>query len=560
MKRSANPSMNAPSASEEASVSEPLLSWGSSVNVNEDLRRSIRTEIENIDANIDTLQSHIKNEDRTSAQLAKDFAHARAEMVQLRRSAADELDNATIKEQVRNRLKASLRSELMSPTSVVSSDPMLESTNDPSREGETTKAPTTTSAYLEQRAAEVKELAGSIAREKESLMKSKAEKDELERQTQVILDRIKKDKLVEELEAAKKETAFRAEELEKEERRKRSTKEAVQKVRTQCGHHAQQIADQVSTVSFVVSRVFIPFNIANVLSSLQTRMLTSKKTKNEDQEAELDLRLKHMEEQLRSDDSNAKLEAKYTSLSEQLAQLNQQLEDFEAIRAERKAVAAEREATKQETEQLVKSKSEFQVKLDDARTKYASSMILLEEAKAVQASVEAERVANDKVHAEQIVPGQAEKNALMEEKENLAKSINKLHEESVANDKENSKGLVTQSETLNKLDLGLKLVKGELTEKLASIESIKKAREQADEATQKELKEHQDFRTKFEEATATETARIAELESERKRERQERCEEARDGSSKMRAELETKLEILRAGAELISTTKELENQ
>ena len=78
--------------------------------------------------------------------------------------------------------------------------------------------------------------------------------------------------------------------------------------------------------------------------------------------------------------------------------------------------------------------------------------------------------------------------------------------------------------------------------------------------SEKELKEHNEFRTKFEEATAAEKARIVELESERKRERQERCEEARDTSSKMRAELEMKLEVLRAGAELLSTTIELENQ
>lgn len=270
--------------------------------------------------------------------------------------------------------------------------------------------------------------------------------------------------------------------------------------------------------------------------------------------------MKHAEEELRSDDTNAKLESQLSSLDEELAQLNQQLEEFEAIREERKAIAAERAAVKQETEQLIKSQEEVQVKLDDARSNYVSSVVRLEEAKAFQAAVEAERIANDKVYAEQVLPGQAEKNALMEEKEELAKTMNKLHEESVSNDKESNKGLVTQSETLNKLDLDCKLVAGELAEKLAAIESLKKARELADKATEKELKEHEEFRTKFEEAAAAEKERIAELKSERKRERQERVAEARESSSRMRADLETTLEILRAGAELIETTNELEQQ
>ena len=153
------PTMNAPTPSEDASVSEPLISWGSSVNVNEDLRRSIRSEIEALDADIDTIQGNIKNEDRISAQLAKDFAHSHAEMVQLRRSAADELDSAMMREQVRTRLKASLRSELMSPTSVVvvvspsNDDDSMNTTNDSSpNENETNsnKPPHDDSRLLEE--------------------------------------------------------------------------------------------------------------------------------------------------------------------------------------------------------------------------------------------------------------------------------------------------------------------------------------------------------------------------------------------------------------------------
>jgi chromosome segregation ATPase len=510
--------------------------------VNEDLRRSIRSEIESLDADIDTLQGNIKNEDRISAQLAKDFAHSRVEMVQLRRSAADELDSAMMREQVRTRLKASLRSELMSPTSVVAvvspsqNDNSVNATNDSSQnENATNKPPLTTHDYLKEREADLKELATSIAKDKAQVMDKKAQMADLDRQTDAIYARIKSQELEQELEAAKNETALRRQELAEEERLKRTTKEKIQKVRSESAHYAVQIGENA-------------------------KLLASKKTKNEDQEAELALRVKHFEQQLGSNDSATALENQLASLSGDLETLKQQIEAFETIRAQRKQVAEERVLVKTETQQLLQTKEEYQGTLEAARSKHASNVALLEQAKARQAAVEAERIANDKVHAEQILPGQVEKNHLMEQKQELAKTMNKLHEESLSNDKENNKGLATQSETLNKLDNDLKLVKGELTEKLASIESVKSKMKEAEEATQKELKEHEDFRSKFTQATASEKDILAELQSERKRQRRERCEAARKESNKMRANLQTKLEILRAGAEMLSTTAQLENQ
>lgn len=253
----ARPPMNAPTSSEDVSVSDPLISWGSSVHVNEDLRRSIRSEIESLDADIDTLQGNIKNEDRISAQLAKDFAHSRVEMVQLRRSAADELDSAMMREQVRTRLKASLRSELMSPTSVVAvvspsqNDNSVNATNDSSQnENATNKPPLTTHDYLKEREADLKELATSIAKDKAQVMDKKAQMADLDRQTDAIYARIKSQELEQELEAAKNETALRRQELAEEERLKRTTKEKIQKVRSESAHYAVQIGENVCTIQY----------------------------------------------------------------------------------------------------------------------------------------------------------------------------------------------------------------------------------------------------------------------------------------------------------------------
>lgn len=226
-------------------MSDPMiLSWGAGVNICEDLRRSIRTEIDDsIDPSIMNLHGNVKNEDRTSTQLAKDLSHARAEMLELRRSADDELDGAKMKDQVRTRLKATLKAELMTPMIDVNSSPDTSEESD-NMDG---SLPSTISAYLKQRASELKERASKAVVERESLVQIRATRDALEGETQSVLGRIESDRLLDQVAAEKKEVALHSEEFENETRRKRSTKGAVQQKRAECGQHAQQIADRVST-------------------------------------------------------------------------------------------------------------------------------------------------------------------------------------------------------------------------------------------------------------------------------------------------------------------------
>jgi vacuolar-type H+-ATPase subunit I/STV1 len=144
----------------------------------------------------------------------------------------------------------------------------------------------------------------------------------------------------------------------------------------------------------------------------------------------------------------------------------------------------------------------------------------------------------------------------MEEKQELARTMNTLHEALVAYNSEQSKDLTDQSEALKKFDEGYRLVSDGLAEKHSLAESIKYTKEQADEFAEKEQQEHEEFRTKFEEAVAAETERLEEIKSERKKKRRERVEEARIKSSRMRSGLEVKLKILLFGADEIEKVKQ----
>ena len=66
----------------DPSSTDPMyLSWGSSVNVCDELRRSIRSEIEEIDGSITTLQTNVKNESRSKTQVSKDLSLTRSEIL-----------------------------------------------------------------------------------------------------------------------------------------------------------------------------------------------------------------------------------------------------------------------------------------------------------------------------------------------------------------------------------------------------------------------------------------------------------------------------------------------
>jgi chromosome segregation ATPase len=226
--------------------------------VSEDLRRSIRTEIEEIDASIGSLQSNVQNEQRNQNQLTKDLSHAKSEISNLRRGASDELDSATMNQQVRNRLAETLKVELVSaivsPTSsceaISESDSDTEEKMDDSiadGQGAHSKRKTVSlKSYIGTNFSEVKRLTYKIREHQK-------EKDAAEKETQSmkderanVINRMARNNSENLLGIVEKEVQSHKKEQDAEARRKRSTQEVIQRARQRCGQYAQQIADRVS--------------------------------------------------------------------------------------------------------------------------------------------------------------------------------------------------------------------------------------------------------------------------------------------------------------------------
>lgn len=95
-----------------ASIDPFVLDFGSSVNISEELHRSIRTEIKGIDDDILSLQNEHKTEQRFYLQHRKDFSHALAEINRLSRDAREDLEQARVREHLLLRLRDSIEADV----------------------------------------------------------------------------------------------------------------------------------------------------------------------------------------------------------------------------------------------------------------------------------------------------------------------------------------------------------------------------------------------------------------------------------------------------------------
>ena len=247
----------------DAAASDPfILDWGSSVNVNEDLRRTIRAEIEEIETDIKTLQSNVKVEERISNQLTKDFAHVRTELMNLSRGAVDDRDNSIMNEQIQMRLRESLMMEVVSVITPPSSPDNALPSNDHDSTNHHTESPVTISTtvqqesgssnysnerhlgrYLSKCAVEVKSLSASMDKKKASLEEDKSKLASIQYNINNIVNQIDGDQKT--LNTWSEDVDQKRRELDVEKQRVRCVKDAIQRARKLNGQHAQRLANDV---------------------------------------------------------------------------------------------------------------------------------------------------------------------------------------------------------------------------------------------------------------------------------------------------------------------------
>lgn len=231
---------------------DPLLDFGTSVELAEDLRRDIRAEIQLIDASINKATNSVKDEERKEGQLKQDISHAHSEMQNLSRGATDRLEDAGVHSGFLTSLNHTLQLDLVISTGVESSGAcsptsVMEHANSQSvSEGNNELEKPTNKDILKEKEDEQKRLAQSIDE-----INMHADALFLEKKTKLEeIQRIKESIKSNELESAHRQACDKVEVLQAdvkdESRRKKSIIETIQQSRSRSEANAQQVAEKVS--------------------------------------------------------------------------------------------------------------------------------------------------------------------------------------------------------------------------------------------------------------------------------------------------------------------------
>ena len=224
------------------------------MNVCEDSRRAIRQEIDQIDNSIANLHGKVKSEERASSQVLKDLSHARAEMSNYRRGAADVLDNASMNDQLRARLMEALKSDLLNPLRKPSANSnTISSISETNGDSDLmNQPPTHVMSFVEQRDADVVEMVQLAMKKKAEVQAIKSKKLALVEDMNRINRIIAQNDLVSGSAMSSMEMSNQENVLDENKHQKRTIKIAVHEARTKCGIHAQDIADRVSLTNGIL--------------------------------------------------------------------------------------------------------------------------------------------------------------------------------------------------------------------------------------------------------------------------------------------------------------------
>lgn len=230
------------SNNDDVPVDDFFLNFGSSSNVCDQLRHSIRQEVVDIEASISTMEDESRKEDRVSQEMVRSLAHARKEMYNLRRVALDVVDSTHMNEILRARVAADLQTELVRPYLCKETDQKDDAAGG---DRDSPSAPTA-ALFVEDRREEIKVLLATADKCKVDTVAILDRKRALHNSIILNQQRSVTENLDEKVMLAKGEAKKSAEDLEIEQRRLRITKEAIHDARTNSGTHAQDIANYVS--------------------------------------------------------------------------------------------------------------------------------------------------------------------------------------------------------------------------------------------------------------------------------------------------------------------------
>ncbi len=254
-----------------------LLDFGTSVNVNEDLRHVIRGEIQEIDESINVVGSEMKKEETVEKQLRHDLAHSLSEMTNLSRCVNDQLENVHVHTTFLQGLQSTLQVDLVLSSgikarnaSVVS--PQQDCDQNATSLKESAKQSNSYKDIIHCCGKKLKKMTSSMKEASRDLEELFAKHRTTIEMTQAIQQRIEVDALETVLKERTQEGNLVMQELEATKDNLQAIKLATHKKRTESGSNAQQLADLVSELKPSLHTIFHRAHLSSLLQTPDQRI------------------------------------------------------------------------------------------------------------------------------------------------------------------------------------------------------------------------------------------------------------------------------------------------
>ena len=231
------------------------LDFGASVDIQDEMCRTIKAECDEIDRSASIAQTAVKNEERTLNQLSKDYGCAKNEMASLRRDGGDILDEETMTDDIRRGFKEQFEKEVLphvtasnndndggdDDAALVSED---EGGNNEDRHG--TKRVYCHGKFIARKNSELKAKKAAMVATAQEIKSGSKNIQAVDDETANILQMIETRGLDATKGQGERAIAQLQREVEVENQRNRGVKEAIQAARANSGVNAQTIAEKVS--------------------------------------------------------------------------------------------------------------------------------------------------------------------------------------------------------------------------------------------------------------------------------------------------------------------------
>lgn len=225
------------------SVDPFLLDFGTSINVTEEMHRELRASTQVINQKIHAEKQKVQVETRLSTQLNRDLTHAVVELSNLTRGASNRLEDATFHANILNDFETTLKADLIPPPPPLST------------EGNVLNHVTNINKNIKgdihaNQSSVVKTLHEFITKHSQETREYLQLGKETKQKTSSLALQIQQQDYTSQIETSKQCNDVSSVDLKNEATRKSCLQQKMQKVRSQTGSHAQDLAEKASMIFF----------------------------------------------------------------------------------------------------------------------------------------------------------------------------------------------------------------------------------------------------------------------------------------------------------------------